>query len=199
MEISLSSRRRSVFPRIIEGKEHNMAKEIETIVLGGGCFWCIEAVYKRKAGVAGATSGYAGGSAPNPTYEQVCGGDTGHAEVVKVDFDRNAVSLQEILRLFFKAHDPTTVNRQGHDIGSQYRSAIYYTDEAQAPVIEQVIEDVQGSYKQPIVTEVKPLDHFYEAEAYHQDYFDTNPSAGYCRAVIAPKISKLDIPKMPIA
>ncbi|MFP4377315.1 MAG: peptide-methionine (S)-S-oxide reductase MsrA [Spirochaetales bacterium] len=173
-----------------------MAEQNETIVLGGGCFWCIEAVYKRQKGVVSATSGYAGGTSANPTYEAVCSGETGHAEVVKVDYNPAEVSLEEILRLFFNAHDPTTLNRQGHDVGTQYRSAIYYTDEQQRAVIERVRDEVAATLTKPVVTEVAPLDVFYEAEAYHQDYFDTNPNAGYCRAVIAPKINKLDIPKM---
>ncbi len=176
-----------------------MADDRQTIVLGGGCFWCIEAVYKRQRGVIEATSGYAGGSTTNPSYEAVCSGHTGHAEVVKLVFDPSRVSFEEILRLFFKAHDPTTVNRQGHDVGTQYRSAIYYTAKEQLPVVERIRDEIASKLSEPVVTEVAPLDKFYEAEPYHQDYFDNNPNAGYCRAVIAPKIRKLDIPKMPLS
>ncbi len=169
-----------------------------TIVLGGGCFWCIEAVYKRVDGIESVRSGYAGGAGANPSYEQVCSGGTGHAEVVEVNFDESVISLEEVLRTFFRAHDPTQVNRQGHDVGTQYRSAIFYTTEKQLPVIEQVRDETAGRLSQPVATQVAPLDTFYEAEAYHQDYFDRNPNAGYCRAVIQPKIKKLDIPRMPV-
>lgn len=170
----------------------------ESIVLGGGCFWCIEAVFKRVEGVTSVRSGYAGGQTPNPSYEQVCGGQTGHAEVVEVVFDPDRIALEEILRMFFQAHDSTQVNRQGYDVGTQYRSAVYFTNADQRPVIEQVRDEVAEGLRKPVATEIGPLDKFYEAEHYHQDYFDKNPNAGYCRAVIQPKIRKLDIPKIPV-
>lgn len=161
------------------------------IVLGGGCFWCIEAVYQRIEGIESVVSGYAGGEVENPTYEQVCTGRTGHAEVVLVTFDPNKISLDRVLDLFWKAHDPTTLNRQGHDVGTQYRSAIYYSTEEQRKTAEASKERAQEAYSSPIVTEIAPLDHFYKAEEYHQDYFNSHPFAGYCRVVIAPKLKKL--------
>lgn len=166
----------------------------ESIVLGGGCFWCIEAVYKRRDGIISAVSGYAGGAIPAPTYEQVCTGTTGHAEVVRVTFEPSVVSLREILDLFFRAHNPTTLNRQGADVGTQYRSVIFYEDEAQVPAIRDAIAEAQGDFDDPIVTEVQPAPTFYRAEDYHQDYFDRNPFAGYCRVVIRPKLQKLGMP-----
>lgn len=165
----------------------------ETATLGGGCFWCLEAVYKRTEGVREVTSGYAGGETPNPTYEQVCTGQTGHAEVVQIEFDPNTISYAQILDLFWKAHDPTTLNRQGADVGPQYRSIILYSDERQKSEAEQSRERAQAGFSDPIVTEIKPLDTFYPAEQYHQDYFDKNPHAGYCRVVIQPKLQKLGI------
>ena len=171
----------------------------ETITLGGGCFWCIEAVYKRMNGVRRATSGYAGGSVANPTYEAVCAGRTGHAEVVQVEFDPEVVGLADVLRRFFSAHDPTPPNRQGNDVGTQYRSAVYYHDERQLEVVEAVRREVQATLSRPIVTEAAPLSTFYPAEEYHRDYFDRNPGAGYCRLVIAPKLTKLGIPTIPLS
>ncbi len=163
----------------------------ESIILGGGCFWCIEAVYKRRDGILSAASGYAGGAIPNPSYEQVCTGSTGHAEVVRVTFQPDVVNIREILDLFFRAHNPTTLNRQGADIGTQYRSVIYYEDESQLPAIREAMDSAQGAFEDPIVTEVQPAPVFYLAEDYHQDYFDRNPYAGYCRVVIRPKLKKL--------
>ncbi|TVQ25097.1 MAG: peptide-methionine (S)-S-oxide reductase [Spirochaetaceae bacterium] len=165
----------------------------ETITLGGGCFWCVEAVFKRMAGVVSCTSGYAGGATANPTYEQVCSGTTGHAEVVRVEFDPAVVTLDAILRRFFQAHDPTTLNRQGADVGTQYRSAIYLESQEQRPAVDAVVADMRSVYRDPIVTEVELLDRFYPAEAYHQDYYERNPNAGYCRVVIAPKLKKLGL------
>jgi peptide-methionine (S)-S-oxide reductase len=170
----------------------------ESIILGGGCFWCVEAVFKRVEGVVSVRSGYAGGDTVNPSYEQVCTGRTGHAEVVEVVFDPQKIPLEKILHMFFKSHDATQVNRQGHDVGTQYRSAIYLTDDSQRSVAEKVRDEVRAGLRKPIATEIQPLNTFYEAESYHQDYFDKNPNAGYCRAVIQPKIGKLDIPKIPI-
>ena len=170
----------------------------ETATVGGGCFWCIEAVFKRVRGVHDVTSGYAGGETSNPTYQEVCSGTTGHAEVVQVTFDPETVSYAEILRTFFAAHDPTTPNRQGADVGTQYRSVILYENEHQKETARSVIEEVEALLSRPVVTELVPLSEFYPAEEYHQDYFDKNPTAGYCRVVIAPKLDKLGIPEAPI-
>jgi peptide-methionine (S)-S-oxide reductase len=164
----------------------------ETIVLGGGCFWCTEAVFDRVQGVLDVESGYSNGQTLNPSYEQVCTGRTGHAEVVKVTFDPAEISLHEILEIFFVVHDPTTLNRQGNDVGTQYRSGIYYLDAAQKQVAEDVIREIGESktYRSPIVTEVEPLANYSTAEAYHQDYFLNNPNQGYCAFVVGPKVEK---------
>ncbi len=159
---------------------------------GGGCFWCTEAVFDATEGVHAAVSGYAGGQVLNPTYEAVCSGATGHAEVVQVTYDPAVISYKDLLQIFFRTHDPTTLNRQGADVGTQYRSVIYYHDDKQKGVAEEVMAalDTSGAFGGPIVTEVSPLETFYPAEAYHQDYFAQNPTQGYCRAVIAPKMEK---------
>jgi peptide-methionine (S)-S-oxide reductase len=161
--------------------------------LGGGCFWCLEAVFQNIQGVEKVVSGYAGGTVAHPSYEQVCTGDTGHAEVVQIDYDPEQVGFGELLETFWKAHDPTTVNRQGADIGPQYRSIILYHDEEQRRIAEESIRrlDESGAYENRVVTEVVPLDAFYPAEEYHQDYFRKNPYAGYCSFVIRPKLKKL--------
>lgn len=164
----------------------------EVITLGGGCFWCIEAVFEQLEGVSKVESGYAGGHVPNPTYREVCNGTTGHAEVVQVTYDPAITSTREVLEVFFAVHDPTTLNRQGPDVGTQYRSAIYYHTpeqkaEAQALIKELDSGDVWGD---PIVTEVTPIDTFYKAEDYHQEYYRYNTNQPYCRAVISPKVSK---------
>lgn len=168
----------------------------ETAVLGGGCFWCVEAVFERIEGVKSAVSGYAGGSRENPTYEQVSTGATGHAEVVKIEFDPAVIRYDEILDIFFSAHDPTTEDRQGADVGTQYRSVVFYADEAQKEAAERAIArvDASGAYPRRAVTELAPLRAFWEAEAYHQDYYDKHPFAGYCRVVIAPKLKKIGLP-----
>ncbi len=163
---------------------------MKEIVLGGGCFWCIEAVMRRVKGVKEAISGYAGGERPNPTYQQVCSGATGHAEVVKVLYDENEITLDELLDIFFAIHDPTTLNRQGADVGTQYRSVVYYENEEEKRAIEAAIQRAQQNYTDPIVTEVAPKPEFYEAESYHQNYYDLNPAQGYCRVVIQPKVQK---------
>jgi peptide-methionine (S)-S-oxide reductase len=163
----------------------------EVATLGGGCFWCLEAVYERIEGVHSVVSGYAGGSKANPTYEEVCTGTTGHAEVVQVHFDPQRISYEQILELFWKAHDPTTLNRQGADVGSQYRSIILYQDERQRAAANSSMAEAASRFEDPIVTEIKPLKVFYEAEAYHQGYYDNNRSAGYCRVIIRPKLQKL--------
>ena len=168
-----------------------MTTEIAT--LAGGCFWCLEAVYLNIRGVEGVESGYAGGRVANPSYELVCSGMTGHAEVVQVTFDPGVVSFRDLLQVFFTIHDPTTLNRQGADIGTQYRSAIFYHSPGQRATAEQVISELEREkvFDSPIATEVAPLDAFYPAEAYHRDYYRRNPGQGYCRAVIAPKVAKL--------
>lgn len=173
--------------------ETKLISDKETITLGGGCFWCIEAVVQELKGVESAVSGYAGGKVANPSYEEVCSGTTGHAEVVQVMFDPKVVSLKELLEVFFTLHDPTTLNRQGADVGTQYRSAVYYQNDAQKTVVDEVIKEFEANklWNGKIVTEVAPLKTFYPAEKYHQEYYEQNPNAGYCRAVIAPKISKL--------
>ncbi len=166
--------------------------ERETIVLGGGCFWCIEAIFEELRGVDAAVSGYAGGHVPNPTYSQVCGGDTGHAEVVQVTFDPTVIPLRKVLEVFFTVHDPTTPNRQGPDVGTQYRSAVFYRTEEQRKTIQRTIDDFAERKVWPgtIVTEVAPLTRFWPAEDYHQEYFELNGSQPYCRAVVAPKVAK---------
>jgi peptide-methionine (S)-S-oxide reductase len=166
--------------------------KLEVITLAGGCFWCLEAVYLRLQGVTQVVSGYAGGKIPHPSYQLVCTGLTGHAEVVQVTFDPAVVSLREVLEVFFTIHDPTTRNRQGADVGTQYRSAIFYHTLEQKATAEQVIADLgaQHLWPQPIVTEIVPLEQFYPAEDYHQNYFEKNPYQGYCQAVVAPKVTK---------
>ena len=166
---------------------------IEVATLGGGCFWCIEAAFEEIRGVLNVESGYSGGSTSLPTYEQVCTGTTGHAEVVQVTFDSDIISFKEILEIFFTVHDPTTLNRQGADVGSQYRSAIFYQNEKQKDIAEQVIKEFEAAkvWDSPIVTKVELLKSFYKAEDYHKRYFGRNPEASYCRVVIAPKIAKL--------
>jgi peptide-methionine (S)-S-oxide reductase len=169
-----------------------MGDRIEHATLGGGCFWCLDAAYRDVVGVSEVVSGYAGGHAENPTYEQVCGKRTGHAEVVRVGFDPAVVSYADLLRMFFTLHDPTTKDRQGADVGPQYRSVILTESDAQAATAREVMAEVgaAGVWGAPLVTELAPLGKFWPAEAEHQDYFNRNPWSGYCRAVIAPKVSK---------
>lgn len=166
-----------------------MAKE-ESALLGGGCFWCIEAVYRRVKGVHSAVSGYAGGHTPDPDYRAVCTGTTGHAEVVRITYDPDIVSYEDLLDIFWIIHDPTTLNRQGADSGTQYRSVIYYYSDDQREAAEAAIEQAQASFADPIVTELSPAPAFYPAEGYHQNYYDLNPMQGYCQVVIAPKLQK---------
>jgi peptide-methionine (S)-S-oxide reductase len=165
---------------------------METATLAGGCFWCLEAVYMRVRGVQRVESGYAGGQTENPSYRAVCTGTTGHAEVVQIDFDPAEVSYRDLLDIFFGIHDPTTLNRQGGDVGTQYRSAIFYHNDAQKQEAERALAALSKEkvYDDPIVTEVTPLETFYPAEEYHREYFDRNPEQGYCQAVISPKVSK---------
>ncbi|MCC6955673.1 MAG: peptide-methionine (S)-S-oxide reductase MsrA [Anaerolineales bacterium] len=164
----------------------------EVATLGGGCFWCLEAVYDELEGVLNVESGYAGGNLLQPSYQQVCSGATGHAEVVQVTFDPQVTPYREILEVFFAIHNPTTLNRQGADVGSQYRSVIFYHDQSQKQVAESVIREIDemGIWDAPIVTQVLPLDKFYVAEDYHQEYYKKNPYQGYCQVVVAPKVAK---------
>ena len=160
--------------------------------LGGGCFWCVEAVLQRLKGINAIVSGYTGGKAPgHPTYREVCSGLTGHAEVVQVSFDPQVISYKDLLTIFMTSHDPTTLNRQGGDVGTQYRSVIYYHDTEQQEVAQEVVKQMGSYYPDPIVTEISPLATFYPAEDYHQDYYNNNQSQGYCSVVITPKIAKL--------
>ncbi len=170
-----------------------MTSKHKTIVVGGGCFWCLEAFFLRMKGVVSVVSGYAGGSVSNPTYDQVCSGNTGHAEVVRVTYDESVIGLEDVLRIFFAVHDPTTLNRQGNDAGTQYRSIILYADDAERETIARVIETLESKnmFDDPIVTQVSALETFYPAEEYHQRYFEKNPSNAYCQAVISPKLQKL--------
>ncbi len=165
----------------------------ETIVFGGGCFWCTEAVFKMMKGVVSVLPGYSGGKNPNPTYEQICSGNTGHAEVVKIEYNSDIVKFRDLLTIFFGSHDPTTLNRQGNDVGTQYRSVIFYTNNEQKKESEDFIKEINKSNKvgSPIVTEVQPLDKFYEAENYHKNYFENNQSNPYCEVIINPKLEKV--------
>ena len=169
-----------------------MSSTMETATLGGGCFWCVEAIYQDVIGVDKVVSGYAGGAVENPTYQEVCSGTTGHAEVVQIAFDPTVISFEEILFIFWRTHDPTTLNRQGNDVGTQYRSVIFYHDEQQKSIAEQSMAETEASdlWPDPIVTEIAPLPIFYEGEEYHQNYFVENPYQPYCIFVINPKVQK---------
>jgi peptide-methionine (S)-S-oxide reductase len=173
-------------------KTMSQRSSTETITLAGGCFWCLEAIFDQVRGVTDVVSGYAGGTVVNPSYELVCTGSTGHAEVVQVTFDPAVISYRDILGIFFDIHDPTTLNRQGADIGTQYRSVVFYHDERQKADAESVIGDLieASTYNAPIVTEVTALSAYYPAEDYHQEFFENNPSRPYCRAVVGPKVAK---------
>ncbi len=170
-----------------------MMTHTQVATMGGGCFWCLEAVFDDLSGVLAVVSGYSGGHVPNPDYNLVCTGTTGHAEVIQVTFDPQTISYKEILEIFFSIHDPTTLNRQGNDIGSQYRSVILYHDPEQKAIAERVMADLsnQTIWADPIVTELAPLEVFYPAEDYHQEYFKRNPYQGYCQVVVAPKVAKV--------
>lgn len=168
---------------------------LDTITLGGGCFWCVEAIYQRLNGVESVASGYSGGQVKNPAYREVCNGTTGHAEVVQITYNPAVVSLEEILKVFFTVHDPTTLNRQGNDVGTQYRSAIFYRTEEQKRIAEEVKSglDKSGAFDAPIVTEITPFDKFYKAEDYHQNYYNENKNSNsYCQFVIVPKVEKFE-------
>lgn len=173
----------------LQGAPMNM---LEKATFGGGCFWCVEAVFERVEGVHTVVSGYAGGTQENPTYEDVCTGQSGHAEVVQITFDPAKVTYEQLLDLFWSAHDPTTLNRQGADVGTQYRSVIFTHSDVQRAAAERSKKEAQKQFSNPIVTEIAPLTKFYEAENYHQDYFDKNRTAAYCTFVIAPKLKKLE-------
>lgn len=168
-----------------------MEDRTEIATLGGGCFWCLEAVYQQVEGVTAVESGYTGGHVDDPSYEQVCSGDTGHAEVVRVSFDPSVISYREILEIFFAIHDPTTLNRQGNDVGTQYRSVIYTHSDAQRATAEQVMADIAARqlYDAPLVTQLEPAQRYWRAEAYHQNYFRNHPEQGYCAFVISPKVA----------
>jgi peptide-methionine (S)-S-oxide reductase len=170
----------------------NGQRQLELATLGGGCFWCLEAVFELLKGVETVVSGYAGGYVPNPTYRAVCNGTTGHAEVVQIGFDPAVISFEDLLDVFFTVHDPTTLNRQGNDVGTQYRSAIYTHSEAQQQAAEQKIAEIEAAnlWPNPVVTEVEPLDHFYVAEDYHQEYYRNNANQSYCQFVVRPKVAK---------
>ena len=180
---------------ILAETEKNINQNIEQATFGAGCFWCVEAVFQDIEGVLDVQAGYTGGTTDNPTYEEVCGGRTGHAEVIQIDFDSSKVGYEELLDLFWISHDPTTINRQGADVGSQYRSAIYYHSDSQKVMAEKSIDNANNIklYSNPIVTEVSVLDTFYIAENYHQDYYRLNKNAPYCQLVIRPKLEKLKI------
>ena len=169
-----------------------MDNNIQIATFGGGCFWCIDAAFRRVKGVLNVSSGYAGGEIENPSYQQICTGLTGHAEVVQLDFDSSVVSYNTLLEMFFTLHDATQLNRQGNDVGTQYRSVIYYHDEQQKTESQAMIDALQKQIREPIVTELSPLTNFYPAEQYHQDYYNENPEQGYCSILIAPKLHKFE-------
>ena len=174
---------------VIDTKEATL----ETAIIGGGCFWCTEAVFEKVDGVKEAISGYAGGKIPNPTYKQICTGLTGHAEVIKIIYDPKIISFEKILNIFGDAHDPTTLNRQGADVGTQYRSTIMYLNSSQKEIATKWKSSLSAKYVDPVVTEIVPAPTFYKAEEYHQDYYDRNPNQGYCNFVIRPKLKKLNL------
>jgi len=182
---------------ILGETEKNINQNIEKATFGAGCFWCVEAVFQDIGGVLDVRAGYTGGTTDNPTYEEVCSGRTGHAEVIQIDFDSSKVGYEELLDLFWVSHDPTTLNQQGADVGTQYRSAIYYHSDSQKVMAEKSIDNANNIklYSNPIITEISALDTFYIAENYHQDYYRLNKNAPYCQLVIRPKLEKLNISK----
>lgn len=173
---------------VAQTKSHSM----ETATFGGGCFWCTEAIFKELKGVSSVTSGYSGGEVINPSYKEICTGTTGHAEVIEVEYDSDMISFTELLEVFFATHDPTTLNRQGADVGTQYRSVIFYHNEQQRTIAEEIIHQLNNElvFGKKVVTELSPWKNFFSAEVYHQDYFENNPAQGYCQIVIAPKVDK---------
>jgi peptide-methionine (S)-S-oxide reductase len=174
------------------GLMNNTTNHLATATFGGGCFWCTEAVFQMLPGVKSVTSGYAGGTKDNPTYKEVCTGDTGHAEVIQIEYDPSVITYEKLLEDFWDAHDPTTLNRQGNDTGTQYRSIILYTDDAQKAAAEKSKKEAQKRFHDPIVTQIVPLKKFYKAEGYHQDYYRNNSGEFYCRMVIRPKVEKFE-------
>jgi len=174
-------------------QESGKVVHMEKATFGGGCFWCVEAVYERLPGVQSVIAGYAGGTKPHPTYEEVCTGKTGHAEVAQITFDPEKITYEQLLEMFWKAHDPTTLNRQGADVGTQYRSVIFYHDEKQKVAAEKSKTEAQKSFDDPIVTEIQPLKEFYPAENYHQEYYRNHANAPYCTFIIKPKLKKLKL------
>jgi len=183
-----------LFALSLNGISQNKKANLETITLGGGCYWCVEAVYENLDGVKSVVSGFSGGKVANPTYEEVSTGETGHAEVVQITFDKNITDINEIFKVFFTVHDPTTLNRQGADVGTQYRSVIFYKNEEQKKAAQSIIADLNKAkvYNNPIVTKVEPFKAFYKAEDYHQNYYANNKSQPYCKMVIQPKIEKFE-------
>jgi len=180
-------------PTVAQNKPMNgPTNQTELATLGGGCFWCTEAIYQMLPGVKSVSSGYAGGTKENPTYDQVCTGKTGHAEVIQIEYDPKVVSYEKILETFWEAHDPTTLNRQGHDAGPQYRSIILYNTPAQKAAAERSKAEAQKQFSSPVVTEIVPLTKFYKAEEHHQDFYRSHPEQGYCRAIIRPKVEKFE-------
>jgi peptide-methionine (S)-S-oxide reductase len=177
-----------------ESKPSATPAKLETATFGAGCFWCVEAVFQRLEGVHQVVSGYSGGHVENPTYKEVCGKNTGHAEVCQIAYDPSKISFEELLEVFWKTHDPTTPNQQGNDVGPQYRSAIFYHDERQKALAEKYKKelDASGAFDAPIVTEIAPFKNFYKAEDYHQNYFNENPTQGYCAFIIKPKVEKFE-------
>ncbi len=173
---------------------NDMKDKFEVATFGGGCFWCVEAIFERVSGVYSAESGYSGGHVSNPDYKMVTSGSTGHAEVVQITFDPEVISYLELLEIFFKTHDPTTLNQQGADVGTQYRSIVLFHNETQHKLAREIIQelDSEGIWDNPIVTTVEPFEQFYSAEAYHQEYYENNPNQGYCRLVINPKVEKFE-------
>lgn len=193
LTISLSSCANNA-PEILKNDVKKGKVANDTITLGGGCYWCVEAVYERLDGVVDVYSGFSGGSIENPTYEQVCRGTTGHAEVVQIAFDSTLTSVKDILEVFFVVHDPTTLNKQGHDVGTQYRSVIFYHSDEQKAIAKEVIAALEKEkvFNAPIVTAVQPMTVFYAAEDYHQDYYEKNPDQSYCQLVVRPKVEKFE-------
>jgi peptide-methionine (S)-S-oxide reductase len=182
-----------IFSSVCFSQKGSQMSHSEVATLGTGCFWCAEAVFERIPGVESVVAGYAGGTIPNPTYEQVCTDTTGYAEVAEITFDPSKISYKKLLEVFWQAHDPTTLNRQGADVGTQYRSVIFYHDEKQKIAAEKSKQEAQKNFSDPIVTEIKPLTKFYKAENYHQEYFNNHRDAPYCRLVIKPKLDKLHL------
>ncbi|MDQ8014114.1 MAG: peptide-methionine (S)-S-oxide reductase MsrA [Flavobacterium nitrogenifigens] len=183
-----------LFALSLNGISQNKKANLETITLGGGCYWCVEAVYENLDGVKSVVSGFSGGKVANPTYEEVCTGETGHAEVVQITYDKNVTDINEIFKVFFTVHDPTTLNRQGADVGTQYRSVIFYKNEEQKKAAQSIIAELNKAkvYNNPIVTKVEPFKVFYKAEDYHQNYYSNNKNQPYCKMVIQPKLEKFE-------